>query len=163
MRTVKLFEVMQSLRIGALAGAAGGLAEVAWVLLYGWVTDTPVAEVARGVVLSLIPAAATSSGSIWFGIFIHMVLALALGLALGLALQARLLRIDMFEAGFLFMVPALAIVWAVNFLLVLPYLNPRFVDLLPYSVTLFSKLLFGLSAAVVFRADRVRRVRISRR
>jgi hypothetical protein len=43
----------------------------------------------------------------------------------------------------------------VNFLLVLPYLNPHFVDLLPYSVTLASKLLFGLAAATVFRIERL--------
>lgn len=34
----------------------------------------------------------------------------------------------------------LATVWAVNFLLVLPYLNPRFVGLFLYSVTLASKI-----------------------
>ena len=48
-------------------------------------------------------------------------------------------------------------VWSANFLVVLPYLNPGFVQLLPYGVTLLSKLLFGLSAAAIFRADRLRR------
>jgi hypothetical protein len=50
----------------------------------------------------------------------------------------------------------------VNFLLVLPYVNPRFVDLLPYSVTLASKLLFGLVAATIFRIKRMRLVRVVR-
>jgi hypothetical protein len=39
----------------------------------------------------------------------------------------------------------LVIVWAVNFFLVLPALNPAFVTLLPYGVTLFSKVLFGIA------------------
>ena len=32
-----------------------------------------------------------------------------------------------------------------NFFLVLPELNPAFVTLLPYGVTLFSKVLFGIT------------------
>jgi hypothetical protein len=46
---------------------------------------------------------------------------------------------------------ALLAVWAANFFIALPYLNPEFVRLLPYHVTLLSKLLFGLSAAIVLR------------
>jgi hypothetical protein len=56
---------------------------------------------------------------------------------------------------------ALVAVWAVNFFLALPRINPGFIALLPYSVTLISKLLFGLSAATVFYACRRRPVRIS--
>jgi hypothetical protein len=82
-----------------------------------------------------------------------------------LALAARLLlRRD--GAGYSeygLVILALAAVWAVNFLIVLPYINPEFVRLLPYSVTLLSKLLFGLSAATVLRSDHMRRVRIPRR
>jgi hypothetical protein len=47
-------------------------------------------------------------------------------------------------------------VWAVNFFVVLPQVNPAFVHLPPYGVTLISKLLFGLAAARVF-ARRMRR------
>jgi len=39
---------------------------------------------------------------------------------------------------------ALATIWAVNFLVLLPQLNPAFVALLPPAVTLLSKLLFAL-------------------
>jgi hypothetical protein len=45
-----------------------------------------------------------------------------------------------------------------NFLVVLPYINPVFVHLLPYSVTLLSKGMFGLAAATIFRARRGQRV-----
>jgi hypothetical protein len=78
--------------------------------------------------------------------------------SLGLRLRGH----DGIHAEYSLVTLALATVWAVNFLVVLPYLNPGFVDLLPYSVTLVSKLLFGVSAATVFRIERMRLVRLSR-
>lgn len=42
-------------------------------------------------------------------------------------------------------VVTLVLVWATNFLVILPVLDPAFVTLLPYGVTLFSKLLFGIT------------------
>jgi hypothetical protein len=47
-------------------------------------------------------------------------------------------------------VGVLACIWAVNFLLLLPVVNAAFVGLLPYSVSLGSKLLFGVAMAGVF-------------
>jgi hypothetical protein len=43
----------------------------------------------------------------------------------------------------------LVAVWATNFFLVLPALNPGFVDLVPYGASLTSKVLFGVAAAFV--------------
>jgi hypothetical protein len=148
------------LRAGVLAGIAGGLAEVAWIILYGAATGTPIEPVARGVVATLIPALAASSWSIWLGILIHLVLAVALGLSLALAVLhfASGDGADSFRFGLVML--TLAAVWAVNFLVALPYLNPEFVRLLPHAVTLFSKLLFGLSAAIVLTTDSRRSVRI---
>jgi len=48
-------------------------------------------------------------------------------------------------------VAALAGVWALNFLVVLPIVSPAFIHLMPYSVSLISKMAFGLAAAEVFR------------
>ena len=45
------------------------------------------------------------------------------------------------------MLAALVSVWAVNFFVVLPTISPAFVHLAPYSVSLMSKVLFGLAAA----------------
>jgi hypothetical protein len=42
-------------------------------------------------------------------------------------------------------------VWVLNFFLVLPWLNPAFVALLPYGVTLVSKLLFGLAMGLTLQ------------
>ena len=46
------------LRIGVLAGLAGGAAEVAWVAGYGAITGTPVAGVAEGVTTAFLPVMA---------------------------------------------------------------------------------------------------------
>lgn len=43
----------------------------------------------------------------------------------------------------------LATVWAINFFLVLPALNPWFITLMPYLVTSASKMLFALTMAII--------------
>lgn len=149
-----------ALAIGALAGFAGGLAEIVWVTLYGAVTGTPVAPVARGVAISLFPALTAIPWSVTLGILIHMGLAIGLGMALALAFRFASRGFRIGESVFGLTLLALAGVWAVNFLIVLPRINPAFVHLLPYAVTLFSKLLFGFSAASVFRAGRRNEVRL---
>ncbi len=160
MRTLKSSRVLETMAIGALGGIAGGSAEIGWIALYGAATGTPTDPVARGIVESVIPAMASASWSVWLGILIHLGLALALGVGLALALWLASRRAGAAPSEFGLVTLALAAVWAVNFLIALPRINPQFVHLLPYSVTLLSKLLFGLSAAAVFRADRMRRARI---
>lgn len=143
------------LRVGALGGMAGGLAEVAWVSAYGLVTGAPLAPVARGIVDSTIPQFAASPWAPALGVVIHLALAIALGIGLAIAVR-QVARRWAEQSEFSVAIVTLLLVWAVNFFLVLPYLNPAFVQLLPYSVTLVSKLLFGLSAAVVLRSSRLR-------
>jgi hypothetical protein len=154
--------LIDTLRSGLLAGLAGGLAEVVWVGLYGASTGTPVAAVARGVVASLAPSAAAAPGAVALGIAIHMVMALALGVALAFALGLVFRRGDRrrFEAACV--MAALAAVWGINFLVALPRINPGFVHLLPYGVTLTSKLLFGAAAVGLFRAQGIRARRSGR-
>lgn len=41
--------------------------------------------------------------------------------------------------------------WAFNFLLLLPLINPDFVQIVPYPVSFLSKLFFGLAPAEVLR------------
>jgi hypothetical protein len=160
MSTLKSSRVVETLAIGALGGIAGGCAEIAWIALYGAATGTPTDPVARGIVDSVIPALTTSSWAASLGIVIHLVLAIALGVVLALALRLVARRTGAGRLEFPLVMLALAAVWAVNFFVALPHLNPEFVRLLPYGVTLLSKLLFGLSAAAVFRANRMREARI---
>jgi hypothetical protein len=76
------------IRTGIFAGAAGGLAEIAWVTLYAGLTGADPAVLARGVttaagVTALLPAAPVA-----LGIGVHMVLAVMLGVVLTFGWQA---------------------------------------------------------------------------
>lgn len=64
------------------------------------------------------------------------------------ALSARHGR---FASPLPFALAALSVVWAINFLVVLPIVSPAFAHLVPYAVSLASKLCFGLAAAEVLR------------
>jgi hypothetical protein len=145
----RLLEVAQ---VGVVAGLAGGLAEIAWISIYGVISGVSVDIVAQEITRSIAPHA--SSFSEWAGILIHLTLAVGLGVAVAFAIRVLLLWYGRVYAEFSLVIVTLATIWAANFFLVLPYLNPRFVDLLPYSVTLASKLLFGLAAATVLRTKR---------
>jgi len=146
---------------GAIAGAAGGLAEITWVALYAAATGGNAALLARGVttaagVDALFPAAAVE-----LGVTIHMVLAVLLGIALAYAWRAYVQR-GGYARPYAFMSAALAGVWSLNFFVVLPLLSPVFIGLLPYAVSLSSKLLFGLAAAAVLQGENVFTLRARR-
>lgn len=139
-----------TLKYGALAGVAGGLAEIAWIWLYAAVTGGNAAVLARGVTTAAGASALLTHAPVTVGIAVHMILAVMLGIALAGLWQA-LARTH--GAGSLYAVAlaVLAGVWALNFLVVLPAISPAFVPLVPYSVSLLSKLLFGLAAAETLR------------
>jgi hypothetical protein len=158
MSPIKSPPVLGTLAVGAVGGIAGGTMEIAWIGLYGAATGTSTEPVARGIVMSVRPALATAFWSPSLGILIHMGLAIALGIGLAL-----LLRLAMHQArasqSFALVMLSLGSVWAINFFVALPHINPAFAHSLPYAVTLFSKLLFGAAAAAVFHADRMRQRR----
>lgn len=135
-----------------LAGLAGGAAEILWVALYSGVGATSGTMVARQVTASVWPTAADWASAPALGIAIHMALALVLAAALVpllLRFASRHAGSGMIMAG---AAAALALVWAVNFFIVLPLLNPAFMTLMPYGATLVSKLLFGaVTASVIMR------------
>jgi hypothetical protein len=131
------------LRTGLLIGLAGGLAEIVVVLLYSTITGEDAAMVARHVASAI----GLDGASAVVGVIVHMGLALALGIALSAALQIAVDRPVHDRAIFSFIVGSLAVVWVINYFIVLPAVSPSFVHLLPYAVTLASKLTFGFSAA----------------
>lgn len=142
------------MRVGVLAGIAGGAAEVAWVAGYGAVTGASSATVAAGVTGAIFPSLATASYAAPLGVALHMILAVGLGILVAAAFSAPLLRrIGNWPRNTL-VVATLGLVWAFNFLVVLPILDPSFLTLLPVAVTLASKLLFGVAAATTLRSQR---------
>jgi hypothetical protein len=141
------------LRIGVLAGLAGGSAEVAWIAGYSAVTGASATAVARGVTTAFLPGLAESSAAVSLGIVIHMLLAVGLGIAVAATFSAPLLRRIVGWPRSTLVVLTLGIVWAFNFMVVLPVLEPSFVSLLPLTATLASKLLFGVAAAATLRTQ----------
>ncbi len=138
-------------RYGVLAGAAGGLAEMIWVSIYSAATGGDAALLARGITTAVGMSALLPSAPVMTGILVHMALAVLLGVALtGLSQSVVGLRSSAASLYALSLV-VLAAVWAINFLIVLPAVSPTFVNLVPYSVSLISKLLFGLAAAETLR------------
>jgi hypothetical protein len=142
--------ISNTIKYGILAGAAGGLAEIAWVSLYATMSGGNAAILARGVttvagISALLPAAPVT-----LGIVVHMLLAVMLGVALAGIWQA-LAHTSSVSSRYALSLAALVAVWAMNFFVVLPAISPEFVQLVPYSVSLMSKLLFGLAAAETLR------------
>jgi hypothetical protein len=142
------------LKSGILAGTAGGVAEIVWVTVYGNLSGIDPAFVAQEVARTVFPALPTSAPTTLAGLGIHMALAIGLGIA-----AVSILRAAFHEAlapigEAMTIVAALVAVWAFNFLILLPQLNPSFVTLLPLAATLTSKVLFGLAAAGAMAASR---------
>ena len=143
--------LLGTIRCGVVAGVAGGFAEIAWVTLYAGATGGDPATLARAVTTAAGVSALFPAAPVAMGVTVHMSLAVTLGIALSFgwrALSSRRLEI---ASPFPFMLAALIGVWAVNFFAVLPGLSPAFIHLVPYSVSLVSKVLFGLAAAAAFR------------
>jgi hypothetical protein len=135
------------LRRALAAGMAGGLAEVAWITLYG--SAIRPAEVAREIAATIYPAAAHASWASLAGLGIHLALSTALGLAFVFALWGLRRSGPSRRTLWISATAALTGIWAVNFLWILPALNPAFVTLMPHHATIASKLLFALAMAAV--------------
>jgi hypothetical protein len=142
---------LEIMRRGVVAGLAGGLAEVAWVSLYAGITGCNAEILARGVTTASGVSALLPGSPVPLGIGVHMVLAIMLGVALSYVWSKLSTNGFGSARAYPVMLAALAGVWAINFFVILPIVSPAFVHLVPYSVSLASKLLFGLAAAEAFR------------
>lgn len=148
------------LKLGAFAGLAGGAAEIAWVLLYSGLGNADPNVVAQGVTSTFSSAVAASSVGVQLGILIHMTIAILLGIAIAMLSRILLPPVRSMLLEPCFVISSLAGVWALNFHLVLPLINPQFVHLLPLEVSLTSKVLFGVAAAFVFSVANYKKGRI---
>jgi hypothetical protein len=132
-----------------LAGVVGGTAEVAWVMLFCLMSPLQSSLVAKEIARSFLPQIAGFS-AVMIGLIIHYVLSVLIaGIFAITAMRMLANKID---------VPAVPVasgavlvgIWAINFFVTLPIINPDFVTLMPYSVTLLSKLGFGMTMGWVF-------------
>jgi hypothetical protein len=105
-------------------------------------------------VSALFPAAPVA-----LGVTVHMLLAGVLGIALSFGWRTLSSHRSNIASPFPFILAALVGVWAVNFFVLLPGISPAFIHLVPYPVSLVSKVLFGLAAAEAFRRQDVSALR----
>ena len=133
-----------------LAGVCGGLAEVIWISLYSLITNAPLASIGTAIATTAYPASSELVLAPVLGIVIHMSLSVLLALGFGLLIWPIIDRVMHFkQAAMIASVITLAIVWKINFFVLLPVWNPEFIGLLPLSITLVSKLLFGVAMGMV--------------
>ncbi len=86
-----------------------------------------------------------------------MALAAVLGIVLAMAL--RPMGDALRGIGELVAVTAaLMVVWIVNFFVLLPFISPEFVNIVPLGVSFASKLLFGVAAASCFHLIKPARI-----
>lgn len=138
-----------------LAGVFGGLAEVIWIGLYSILTGSSFAAIGTAIVATFSADAATLALAPLFGLSIHMGLSVLLAFGFGLLLWPMIeRRFARRQTALIASVITLAIVWKINFFFLLPAWNPAFVSLLPLSVTLTSKLLFGVAMGAVLSTQR---------
>jgi len=143
--------VKSLVRTGVIVGLSGGIAEIIWILLYKNISGGDPASIAQGVTETLLPQTLSAGVAVPLGVIIHMSIAVALGIAIAVLVRSWLPRS---APGFLepvMVVGLLMVIWAVNFFLILPAVNPAFVTLVPYSVSLISKVLFGCAAALTLQ------------
>lgn len=136
-----------------IAGLTAGLAEIFWIGMYSAVTHTGGWEISRQITASVIPAWEELWIAPILGVVIHLVLSVLLAILCCNIFIEPLAR----RFGRMVILPGsmvvLAGVWAINFLVILPVINPAFVTLLPFLVTLASKMLFGLTMGGVISRD----------
>jgi hypothetical protein len=132
-----------------LAGVAGGTVEVVWVLLFCMVAPLQSSLVAEEIARSFFPQMA-GIPAVTAGIIIHYVLALLIAGVAAMTLFRILGRKSEVRTLVAASVAALVAIWITNFFVILPVVNPGFVTLMPYTVTLVSKVGFGVAMGWVY-------------
>ena len=126
-----------------LAGLAGGVMEIVWITFYSSLTSTSAANIARQISATVMPFAMDQGRMLTFGVGVHLFLSIMLAAVFVGVLYGPVVRRFGARGVFISGLTTLSAVWAVNFFVLLPVLNPAFPLLMPYAVTLTSKLLFG--------------------
>ena len=135
------------------AGLAGGIAEILWVAAWSAATPLQLTTVASEITRTVFPGMAETAIATETGLMIHLVISMAIGLAFVWAFEKHLAR-HYGGAGILVgSITLLTVIWIINFLVVLPVLNPAFVTLIPHAVSLGSKILFGFAMGAVLIAS----------
>lgn len=132
-----------------LAGFCGGMAEVIWIIFYSLFKDLELLSIASAISQTVFFNSFDMQIAPLMGLIVHLCLSVLLAIAFGFTLLPFIQRFSNNFSTLLASLITLAIVWKINFFILLPVWNPDFINLLPLHVSLLSKLLFGLSMGIV--------------
>lgn len=142
--------------LGSVAGVAGGAAEVVWISLVHISGGASPVDVARAIAAVLGSRLGTASTAALLGACAHLVLSALLGSVMYVIWRrlrsGRTARVNLW----VFSIATLMVVWATNFYLVLPRLDPKFLAMVPVLTGLISKLAFALVFCATIRAIEAR-------
>ncbi len=133
--------------IGAVVGMAAGAIMAMVAMVYTTITGFGFWALGSGISEAFMTtASAESAGGIAIGLGVHMMLSAMLGV--GAAYLASDVLKDRVEAGLNLVWVRLgigAVVFAVNWFVVLPIVDPAFIEIMPYGPALVFHLIFGYS------------------
>ncbi len=135
----------KSVLVSVVSGLFGGLAEVLWIYLYCLQSDVSLQQISNEIVL----AVHLASTNQYQGLLIHFALSIIIGIAYG---KIVLRRIDTNNLGLMLIVSTIifACIWMCAFKIILPHLNMDMVTIVPYYISLPSKILFGACMTLVY-------------
>ena len=131
------------------AGLCGGMAEIVWISSYSLFSNIELSNIASSISQTVFFNSLNLQIAPLIGLIIHLCLSMLLALGFGFAILPFIERLSNNFSTLIASLVTLAAVWKINFFVLLPIWNPDFISLLPLHVTLFSKLLFGLSMGII--------------
>jgi len=138
-----------------LAGFVGGVTEVVWIGFCTLLYQVSLGDVGSAITTTIFGSNTDGALASFLGLAIHMSLSLLLAIGFGSLVLPWVRRFSSNKyVTFTVSVLTLAVVWKINFYVLLPIWNPDFVTLLPLSITLTSKLLFGAGMGLTLLMSR---------
>jgi hypothetical protein len=150
-----------SYNLALIAGLVGGTIEILWLMFFTRFLPINLAEVARETALSVYIFSQTSEWLIFWGIGVHLALSSAVAVLFAYIMNRAPDILQRHTFIPLLSILFLLMIWIVEFIMILPILSPRLIELLPLSATLISKFLFGYGMGITFvwsnegRAERI--------
>jgi len=139
--------------IGAVVGMAAGAIMAMFAMVYTTITGFGFWALGSGISEAFMSvSAAESAGGITIGLGVHMMLSAMLGV-FAAYLASDLLK-DRVEAGLNLVWVRLgigAVVFAFNWYVLLPIVDPRFIEIMPHGPALVFHLIFGYSLGLYGR------------
>ena len=149
--------VGQNFGLGCLAGLVGGVAEIVWISIAHVFGGTSPVGVARAIAGTLGHSSTSATSTALMGASIHLALAGLLGGVMYMV-WIRLMKPSKSRVSIMvFSIATLKAVWAINFYLVLPNLDPGFIVKVPVVNGLISKLSFAVAFCASIRAIELRK------